>query len=57
MALVACKKCGKKSLAWKETMSGYKLCDNLGIHHCQAQKSSDDFTLKRKSSKKKGKIL
>ena len=57
MALVACKKCGKKSLAWKETMSGYKLCDNLGIHQCQAQKSSDDFTLKRKSSKKKGKIL
>ena len=37
MKMVTCKKCGKKGLAWKETLSGYKLCENIGIHMCDLQ--------------------
>ena len=32
--MVTCKKCGKKGLAWKETLSGFMLCDALGKHEC-----------------------
>ena len=32
--MVTCKKCGKKGLAWKETLEGYKLCDNFNFHNC-----------------------
>jgi len=39
MNLVKCKNCGKVGLAWRETLSGYKLCDFLGEHLCPNLKS------------------
>ena len=36
-----CKKCGKKGLTWKETLSGFRLCDSLTIHHCNKAENED----------------
>jgi len=32
--MVSCKRCGKKRLAWRETLTGFKLCDDLEVHQC-----------------------
>jgi len=48
--MVSCKKCGKKGLAWRETLSGFKLCDNFGMHQC-------DQDLTKKSKRRKAKNL
>jgi len=49
--MVSCKRCGRTGLAWRETMSGFRLCDHVGIHQCEGNITKPNKRRKAKNPK------
>jgi len=48
--MVICRNCGIKGLSWRETLVGFKLCDDFGIHKCEKRYAGGLKNRKTKNS-------